>query len=211
MNTSRDCESIQDALPWFVNGTLPEGQRPELRAHLESCEVCRKEAEWLAQLRREMPDRLENVTPDRDELAVEKLMSDVADSRGRRERRKILLAASVLLAMATLVGSMLTSYLLEPRFQAVTDTVTHSQAVQLQLQFAPEARIDSLRSVMERTGATVSAGPDARGWVVLEVPMDDFRDREDLLEHLRSDPQVTAVEVLATSSGNDAERNDQED
>lgn len=198
MNTNRDCEMIQEALPWFVNGTLPEGQRQDLRGHLESCDTCRAEAEWLAQLRREMPDRLENVEPDRDKLAVDRLMTKVADSRGRQERRRILMAASVLLAMATLVGSMLTSYLLEPRFQVVTDAVDTGNTVQLQMRFAPEARLDSLRSVMERTGATVSAGPDAQGWVTLHVPLRHSNDPDELVEQLRADPQVQAVRLLPT-------------
>ncbi len=39
-------------LPWYHNGTLPEAERAEVAAHLESCAECRAELESLGDVRR---------------------------------------------------------------------------------------------------------------------------------------------------------------
>lgn len=194
MTHDHECEEVQEALPWFVNGSMPDGERGPVRRHLESCDACRSDAEWLARLKQEMPERISNIPLDRDARALESLLSRVEDSQQRRQQWKLLAAASVLLAVATLVGSLLTTQLLEPRFETVTDPViTDAGSVVVQLRFSPEARIASLREILEETGATVNRGPDAEGWVTLEIPLATPGDEQDMLDKLEADPQVIAV------------------
>lgn len=42
-------ETAHELLPWLLNGTLDPGERDEVRAHLESCEACRRELDETRQ------------------------------------------------------------------------------------------------------------------------------------------------------------------
>ena len=37
-----NCDHANELLPWLLNGTLEEGERREVEAHLASCEACRR-------------------------------------------------------------------------------------------------------------------------------------------------------------------------
>jgi anti-sigma factor RsiW len=188
-----DCTRIQEALPWYVNGTVAAAQRMEVKSHLQHCGDCATELEWLATIRNEMPvlaSEREAAVVD-ENGAFEQLMGRIRNDRHKRDRWLLLAAASVLLAIATLFGSLLTTYLVEPRFQTVTDAVTPAQdVVQVEVRFAPEAQLVSLRSVMEKTAAEVRKGPDADGWILLEVPLHKEQVAADVLAALKADEQV---------------------
>lgn len=40
-----NCETATELLPWYLNGTLDESERREVRGHLAGCEACRKALE----------------------------------------------------------------------------------------------------------------------------------------------------------------------
>ena len=49
-NESRLHERAMESLPWLVNGTLPDDEAAALRAHVETCVVCRREFEAVEAL-----------------------------------------------------------------------------------------------------------------------------------------------------------------
>lgn len=209
MNSHADCTRIQEALPWYVNGTAAAAQRMEVRTHLQHCEDCAAELEWLATIRNEMPviANGREVSARGEEGAFDQLMERIGHDRRKRDRWLLLAAASVLLAVTTLLGSLLTTYLVEPRFQTVTDAVTPAQdVVQVEVRFAPEAQLASLRSVMERTAAEVRKGPDADGWILLEVPLHEEQVAADVLAALKSDEQVLDARYPVVGTQSEMER-----
>jgi len=46
MNDSLVHRHTWDQIPWMVNGTLPEGERPAVETHLAGCADCRSELEF---------------------------------------------------------------------------------------------------------------------------------------------------------------------
>ena len=36
------CREIEERLPWYAAGSLPEGEQAEVAAHLELCAACRE-------------------------------------------------------------------------------------------------------------------------------------------------------------------------
>lgn len=40
-----NCETAIELLPWYLNGTLDESERREVREHLAGCEACRQALE----------------------------------------------------------------------------------------------------------------------------------------------------------------------
>lgn len=40
-----DCRSTSERLPWYLTGSLPDGERESIRGHLEGCAACRAELE----------------------------------------------------------------------------------------------------------------------------------------------------------------------
>jgi len=100
-----DCEKFEEALSALLDGELPEERRQEVKAHLDSCEACRRE---LAQWRKlsEAARAVGEPSGDRWETIWLKAERGLAEKRAslrlRREIRRAVvvaaIAASVLLA-----------------------------------------------------------------------------------------------------------------
>lgn len=210
MNKLKSCDTIQEILPWYVNQTLAAEERLAVRTHLRDCSSCVAEAEWLAQVQSGMHQpaspgskisAAQTNDAEKTNASFEHLHSRVASERKRRDRWQMLAAASVLLAVATLVGSMFTSYLLEPRFRTVTDTtVPANEYFTLEVRFSSQAPLASLREVMQATDAILVDGPDASGRVILELPVKPGSSRAQVLQELRADPAVIEVEEMNPAS-----------
>ena len=209
MSKSNSCEAVLENLPWFVNQTLPAEEMLSVRGHLKDCPSCSAELEWLSSVQAS----LDEITGDAEAPAVdatkhtdgfEQLRARIAQEQKRRDRRRMLLAASALLAVATLTGSLLTSYLLEPKFQTASDAQRPvERVIPVEVRFAAGTSLDSLRSIMQTTGAVLVEGPDAEGRVVLELPVETGGSREQALLKLQADPAVLQVTDLRESTSED--------
>jgi hypothetical protein len=49
-------EEVWDLLPWFVNGTLDDGEVPAVEEHLEACGICREEVRYWRGFARVLQD-----------------------------------------------------------------------------------------------------------------------------------------------------------
>ncbi len=50
IDTSLDHDDVIDLLPWFANGTLEASERVMVSSHVDSCEECRRELQFLTSL-----------------------------------------------------------------------------------------------------------------------------------------------------------------
>lgn len=213
MNNLHSCDKVQEILPWHVNQSISAEELMAVRSHLRDCSACSAEAEWLRHVQSGMLESSGQASSSASEIPADltadsnfdHLQNRVANERKRRDRWQMLAAASVLLAVATLVGSMFTSYLLEPRFRTVTDAaVPADEYFTLEVRFSTEAPLASLREVMQATDAILVDGPDASGRVILELPVKPGSSRERVLQELRADPAVLRVEETNPASTNPA-------
>lgn len=206
MTTNDTCTAVNEALPWFVNGSLAEGECRGIRRHLESCEACRAEAELLAGLKDVFP-RVPSGDTGEDRVAAEHFMQRVGMVQRQRDRRRFVLAASVLLAVATLGGSMFTAYLLAPRFQTVTTPAQEGvTSVDVLVRFREGSRLENLQQIMKRHGAEVRRAQDAGGWLLLSVPVPAGEKADTLVDALRHERSVEAVRLASEGPGDDEKR-----
>lgn len=210
MSNSNSCDKVTEILPWFVNQTLPADEMLSVRGHLKDCPACTAEAKWLARVESSLeanPGDAESTVAEsaKGTNGFEQLRLRIAHERKRSDRRRMLVAASALLAVATLTGSLLTSYLLEPKFRTASDVqgpagIQADQFTTVEVRFTEGASLDSLRSIMQSSGAVLVEGPDSEGRVVLELPIETGRSHEQVLQELRADPDVLTVTALQITS-----------
>ncbi len=188
MDVEHHCQQIDGLLPWFVNRSLHDRDVEIVRAHLEDCERCRGEAEWLAQLGSHLRgSRMKPVSS----APVAGLRQRIAADRKDRQITGFALAAGLLLALATTLGVVMTWQPFAPRYHTVTDPVPPATGiVTMEFELAPQAPLSSLYGILEKYDATIAAGPDARGNITLEFRLADGESANSLVNALRNDPQV---------------------
>lgn len=156
-----------ELLPWYVNGTLDDDEQRRVAAHLDVCGRCRAEVEWLRALRAGVKQATGATAPG--ELGLKRLQRDL-----RRESRSgvshwwrpAFAAAALLLVVqsAVLVRHMGTSSPAVLRPLGVG-----GQPQVLQVTFAPQAREQQIRNLLQTIDAELVGGPGTVGVYRLRV------------------------------------------
>lgn len=201
MNPDQECARVDALLPWFVNRSLDDVERRDVERHLEACERCRHELPLLLRMQ-------EAFTASDVEIVAEDSFREViaridADTHRKQVRsRQYAMAAAVTLALAVTLGTLLQQQYFSPRYQTVTDAVPAADhVVMFELRFEPEARLASLRGVLEDYDAVIVGGPDERGHVRLQFALSSPGQADALLERLRVDTRVAAVRPASAAAG----------
>lgn len=193
MDVERHCQQIDGYLPWYVNRSLQAHEAEIVQAHLDDCERCRGEAEWLAQLGTQLRDsRMKPAQmKSANEAPVLELRKRIAADRQDRQRTYFALAAGLLLALAATLSVVMTWQPFAPRYHTVTDTVLPAtNVVMLDLALKPDAPLSSLYGILEKYDAVIVAGPDAQGHLTLEFRLADDESAGSLLRALKNDAEV---------------------
>ncbi|MGE5240612.1 MAG: anti-sigma factor family protein [Bacteroidota bacterium] len=150
-----------ELLPWYVNGTLANGERQDVEAHLQSCERCRQEVAWLQNLRTQVKD---DTASSPGELGLHRLLREAKAPRSvarqpRQWWRPALAAAAVLIVIqsAVLINVMNRPAAITPLGGPVAEGVV------LQVKFAPDATEAQIRQLLQQVQASLISGPGALG------------------------------------------------
>ncbi|HEX6928357.1 MAG TPA: zf-HC2 domain-containing protein [Gammaproteobacteria bacterium] len=202
MDVERHCQQINGLLPWYVNRSLTTDEAEIVQAHLDDCEQCRDEAEWLAQAGIHLrSSRMQSAIPGEAESPVSSLRQRIAADRKERQRTGYALAAGMLLALAVTLGTVMAWQPLAPRYHTVTDPVAPAtHAVMLEIELEPDAPLSTLYGILETHDAVIVAGPDARSRVVLEFHLAEGETAGSLVSALENNARVTRVRP-GTESG----------
>lgn len=150
-----------ELLPWYVNGTLADGERLDVETHLQSCERCRQEVTWLRNLRAHIKA---DTADSPGGFGLNRLMHDIGTQKlmrrpGQRWWRPALAVAAVIIAVQFAV---LINFL--PRPASITPLGGPAEeGVVLQVKFAPNATEAQIRQLLQQTQATLIGGPGALG------------------------------------------------
>ncbi|MBD8879979.1 zf-HC2 domain-containing protein [Rhodanobacter sp. 7MK24] len=185
-------------LPWWVNGTLADGDRAQVERHLAECATCRREAAWLRALQEEYPG--------------DESVAFNAPRVMRRLRRRITTGASVMpippvsvwrqrgrrLAWLAAAEAVLILGLGAVAFRQQHATyhtlgAPSVRASVLVVAFDPRISEARLRQLLRAGDARIVDGPTAAGAYLLRVP-DAHIDAARRM--LRDSPEVTMVEGL---------------
>ncbi|NEX64756.1 anti-sigma factor family protein [Noviherbaspirillum galbum] len=198
--------TVQELLPWYVNGQLAGSELSLVHEHLQTCTQCRADVAWQAQLRAIEP--METPVPDVD--AAWRQMQQQLESRSKPWWRRIVerlplglpaptrmnwtawaLAgqAAVILVLGTLLAAQPNS---SHEFRALGSGVERQGNILVM--FSPQATEPELRKALQDSGARIADGPTASGAYTLEAP---GRRAAEVAAELRASGVVMLAEPLA--------------
>lgn len=167
-------QSVQELLPWYVNGTLAPEERQRIETHLSSCDACRQEAARLEQISAAL---LADVPEPRVDLYPRTLKRlESARAVGPLERIRNLVAPIPRYAQVALVAQLAVVAILVVSLVSQGPLVTLSDgptgpAARLQVAFQDQTTLDQVPEILTPLKARIVDGPSATGLYLVEVPL----------------------------------------
>jgi len=201
-------QTVQELLPWFLNGTLQGEEAVKVEEHLRGCPGCREELECLRVMQ---TDYLESEMAPEAQAALAKLRPrlDEAPPARRPQRRSIARSATLAapfpvwfkLAMAAqfvLVFGLGWAVLQPDRTGLPYHVLSASGAPEhavgsLVVVFNPAAPQHDVARILRASGGRVVDGPTASNGYVVAVPDGGL---SAALARLRAEPSVVLAEPL---------------
>jgi anti-sigma factor RsiW len=206
----------QELLPWLANGTLDDAERHAVEQHLQGCEQCRRELQWLQQVGAAYAETA--AAPDAGP-ALARLRGRLDEPAGSDRwplRRPWQRAGAAVLGRGRWIGFALAGQLgvivalgwvlavREPpagtaaAYRTLSapgsvDAGAAAGAARLIVVFDPELRERDMRRIVRDAGARIVGGPSASNGYVLAVAPGAA---DSALEKLRSDHGVVLAESL---------------
>jgi hypothetical protein len=167
-------DPVWKLLPWYVNGTLNEGEMAAVSRHLSSCASCQAEVDEemrrLRSLHERNPQRL-NTMLSKEQDSFEQLLESLPERP--RSRRRIFWQPALAAAVAVAAGLMLV--VLAPPvpdpetlpsdtvFGVQTSTGLMSQTPVVQVIFHPETPEQDIRTFLIESGSELLGNPSPQG------------------------------------------------
>jgi anti-sigma factor RsiW len=198
-------DAVHALLPWYVNGTLPDGDRARIERLLQQAPDLRGEVYWLQRLRLHMRE----AAPEQDRAGSElgdsglarlhaliraeqcKVAVPLPARAGPRPRAWINWSLPLALAATFVLSVIVTVYLpsRDGTLEPLSGQTTAADAVIVQVTFKPSAPEGEIRQLIASVQGEIVAGPGALGVYSLRVqkPQADqalatLRARKDLVE-----------------------------
>lgn len=184
-----DARSIEELLPWYVNGTLTADEEREVRGYLRGNETAEREVAWLKQIRQAVQTQ-EPRSPGsfglqrlRMSLGREPAAKARPDGRGRWVRIAAAAAITVIVVQGILLGTW--------RYQSAVyePAGTSGPGPLIQVRFEPGATERQVRTLLVDAGLEIVAGPSASG-VYRLAPLATEDNLGRLVERLRRRDQI---------------------
>lgn len=184
------CRRAIELLPWYANDSLRGEERLQVAAHLDDCASCRREVEILAAVIANIPAPR---SANSDAAPFSRLLQKI--NRHERRLRAWKIAALVLIALSAIMAVVLPTYVLEPRYRAVTDVLPETAGIaRFQVTVDPENDIAALTDVLERYNADIVAGPGTDGSFLLEFRLAPGESAAELRRRLDAEARIRTAE-----------------
>jgi anti-sigma factor RsiW len=207
---------IWDLLPWYVNGSLPAGERAAVEDHLAVCPRCREE-ERFCRRTAEALEQAGEVAPSPHPVQLARVLAriDEAEGEGGPGRLRRLLAGlrswrpfpqsplRAMLAVQLAIAALLVALVVwQP--PAVYRTLSDPEApaaggaVRIRVLFAEDATERQIRELLLGIHGEIVGGPSAIGAYTVEVPRGGDPEGV-LLAYLRSHSRVRFAEPVGSA------------
>lgn len=192
-------DAVRALLPWYVNGTLPDGDRARIERLLQQSPELRGEVYWLQRLRL----HIRETVPQQDgESGLARLRALIRADQGEvavplpacaspRSRAWINWSLPMALAATFVLSVIVTVYLptRDGTLEPLSGQATTASTVIVQVTFKPSAPEGEIRQLVASVQGEIVAGPGALGVYSLRIkkPRADqavatLRARKDLVE-----------------------------
>lgn len=203
-------QRVWDLLPWYVNGTLPDGERRRVEDHLSGCARCREELA-ACQGAGEAVRRQEVTAPSPHPAQLARLMARIDEEENVLHGLRALFAATPRAVRFALAAQLAVVLLLAgallwrpepapaPLFQTLSSPEPGAEAgaaARLRVVFAEATTEKEIREVLLKVRGQVVGGPSPFGVYTVEVPASPDP-VESVLAHLRSQKGVSLAEPVA--------------
>lgn len=199
-------EAAIELLPWLANGTLAAGERGPVRAHAQSCVICRRELEVLEAFARPAAREARDFSAPPPDM---RRINARIDAEFERARRGSALAAGVrrwaanpwrvAFVFQSLVVLALGAWLMQaaeqPAYRTLTAPVFPGDGHYLRVVFDPGLPVAGIDERLTVHGLTQESEPSARGVYTLRFDESaDAAERDAALAALRADRAVLFVQ-----------------
>ena len=194
-------EQAVELLPWLVNHSLAEPEQEAVRAHAQSCVICRRELHDLERVRDSIFTASDSaMIPEPDMRNINARIDALIDrqNRGRellsRFREIFNSPWRIAFAAQTVVLIVLAGALFwpEPRgvvFKTLTETQNLPDGRYIRVVFSPDLQQPQITTLLDRHSLTIVDGPSMRGVYTLGFAKTNL-DNDTILSSLQGDPKV---------------------
>jgi hypothetical protein len=204
-----------ELLPWYVNETLEEDERRDVRAHLSNCLMCRRELAFLEQLdeavvtspdvdftpQRAFAALMQRIDTSEAPVAQRLWASLVSGLHALRGAHPVLRSALLVQTGMILLGVFLLLQIPEPdragSFETLSDApqpvAIEPGSARLRVVFAPDVAMSDVEALLQTGGAHIVDGPSKVGAFAIDVPADES---SAWLDRLRADDRVRFAEPV---------------
>lgn len=214
-----------DQIPWIVNDTLSDSERPAIEAHLESCADCREELAFQRRLAAAID--VGAVVESDPQMSWQRLRARIDSSsapapapaprNAQRRSRGLsqawipwLVAAMVVQAiglgvLGTVLWSKPGTTLAAPgnAYRTLSAPEPLSGAATIRVVFAPDMTVERMQALLSGAGLQVQSGPSSAGVWSLEPARDSSRSAtQAALKQLRGSTDVRFAEAIGGANPN---------
>lgn len=194
-------DEVWALLPWYVNGTLSDGEREMTDAHINVCLVCRRELLALSELAVAVLQRNEDVGC---ENALARLHTRIDKQPSPREMPWAAAASLILvIGLAFMTSHKVTGGLLDfgSGYQTLgAPRVTDGNLVSRSARIVFRQNVDATKlvSLLDGVDATIADGPSRRGTYTIEFSNAiSSEEQQHAISLLRESGDVLLVEPVA--------------
>lgn len=181
-----------ELLPWYLNGTLRETEQIQVARHLETCQVCQRELDEVAQMKRNLTTLYQSQPAPSPQLARRVIATISADKSHGRQRQKdatswfrkidqwfrsLLLPqwvptlAALLLVAQT--GLILWIGVPQKDLGQVNTRSLGIPVAHIAVAFQPSATEEQIRQLLKQVRGRITNGPSGEELYTIDVPSID--------------------------------------
>lgn len=215
MNTGEEMthDAAAELLPWLANDSLPDEEKSRVRAHAQSCVVCRKDLAELESLRDAVTaGAAEPVPPPVDMRRINRRI-DAYMAKRRRIPQALETVGTFLSspwkAAAALQAGVIVVLLVvllgqgsdRPQYTTLTDDTTLPPGNYLRLVVSTPPGAGDLAALLDRFNLTLVDGPSPRGVATVAFPQSADRvQQHEIMRTLSEHPMLRYVQPLTVDT-----------
>lgn len=185
-------EHPDELLAWYVNGTLTAKEHHDVAQHLETCVRCQREIALLQTIRTQIKADTPEAPGD---FGLNRLMRDIHQQQTTPAHKRAWWQPSLAAAAIIIViqGIVLMNLFYQPA--PITPLGGPStQALVLQVKFAPNATEQQIRDLLQKIHGTLVGGPGALGIYRVQLA-DGTHARDEAIQKIIADMRAHADTV----------------